>query len=413
MEEVRRGADVDGDVGEVTNRMTLAGAGRSLLLARLGMKGAALRTSAVTYGRSRRRPLPGPDFVRVRMAKAGICGSDLAALKGTMSASLSPFSSFPAVMGHEGTGTVVEAAGDASRWLGSRVVGDPFLGCAVRGLEPCAACAAGRPCLCTRTTEGRFSAGMIQGVCRDLPGTWAEETFYHVSQLHWVPDGVGDDVAVLVEPLAVSLHAVLATPPPAGSRTFVIGDGPIALLTLAALRLVGHAGEVAVLVRHPTRRPGPAAFGAVAIPEAAGLERIASQFGARTVRALDGTTVLLGGADVVYDAVGSARGLAVALAAVRPGGRICLVGSPGRTSGLDVSSIWAKEVALTGVLGYGSEPAFGGRHTFDVAMELLARGHDLPLADLITDRFPLTEAPAALGLFARRQLTAGKVIFEA
>lgn len=410
---VPEGSLVVETVGEVWNRMSLPSAARSLALGRIGMSDLALRTSPVRYERHPSRPLPDEDFVRVRMTKAGICGSDLSSLKGTMSAKLSPFSSFPAVMGHEGTGTVVEAGAVAPAWSGKRVVGDPFLGCAVRGLAPCPACDEGRACLCTHMTEGRFAAGMILGVCKDLPGTWAEETFFHESQLHAVPDGVGDDRAVLVEPLAVSVHAVLTVRPAPGERALVIGDGPIAMLTIAALNLLGHGQDVTAVVRHPERLPGPAAFGAgTVLRDTANPVDLAEALGATTVRALDGSRIIVGGADVVYDCVGSTGGLALSLAAVRPAGRICLVGSPGRTNGLDVSSLWAREIALTGVLGYGAEPSFDGRHTFDVTMELLAAHPEVKVEELITHRFPLADAVAALALFSQPQLTAGKVVLE-
>jgi len=400
-------------IGEVQNRMSLPSAARSLALGRIGMASLALRTSPVRYRRVPSRPLPGEDFVRLKMTKAGICGSDLSSLKGTMSARLSPFSSFPAVMGHEGTGTIVEAGAAAWAWMGRRAVGDPFLGCAVRGLVPCPSCEEGRACLCTHTTEGRFAPGMILGVCRDLPGTWAEEAFFHVSQLHAVPDALTDDRAVLVEPLSVSVHAVLTVRPRAGERVLVIGDGPIAMLTIAALALLGHGQDVTAVVRHPERAPGPAAFGAQKVlRDTEDPADLAAALGATTVRALDGSQIIVGGADVVYDCVGSTGGLALAQAAVRPSGRICLVGSPGRTNGLDVSSLWAKEIALTGVLGYGAEPDFAGRHTFDVTMDLLESHPEVRVQDLITHRFPLSDAKTALLLFTSPHLTAGKVVLE-
>jgi hypothetical protein len=80
-------------------------------------------------------PLPGSDWVRVRPLLAGVCGTDLGLLTGHASSILSPFASFPAVLGHEVVGAVEET--------GERVVVDPIIGCVVRGLDPCRWCAAG------------------------------------------------------------------------------------------------------------------------------------------------------------------------------------------------------------------------------------------------------------------------------
>ncbi|HLQ62673.1 MAG TPA: alcohol dehydrogenase catalytic domain-containing protein, partial [Candidatus Acidoferrales bacterium] len=71
--------------------------------------------------------LPGPDWVRLRPRLAGICGSDLAAITGHISLYLDPLTSYPFVPGHEVVGEVEG---------GGRVVLEPALGCAVRGLEP-------------------------------------------------------------------------------------------------------------------------------------------------------------------------------------------------------------------------------------------------------------------------------------
>lgn len=403
----------DGSVGSVVFRFSLPAYGRSLVLRRAGFGSAAIRTSPLAYRRIPRPPLPGSDWARVRMRLMGICGSDTGMLKATLSPQLSPFASFPAVMGHEGFGVVVEAGAEVPFSVGQRVVGDPFLGCEVRGLEPCRPCRDGQPALCERTTEGRFAPAMLLGTCRDLPGTWSEETLYHRSQLHGVPDGVDDDRAALVEPLAVALHAVLTTPPRPGDRVLVIGDGPIGLLTVAALRLLRHSNPIAVLVRHGGRGSEAKTLGAnEVVLEAGGMKEVAERLGGRVIRALDGRPVLIGGADVVYDAVGSREGLDLALRATRAGGRIALVGSPGKLSSLDVTGIWAKGVTVSGTLAYGREAEEGGRHTFDVAMSLLDGGAAPPIERLITHRFPLREFRSALATVAGRGLgRPGKVVF--
>jgi len=124
-----------------------------------------------------------------------------------MTAMLSPFSSFPAILGHEVVAVVEEAGTGADVATGQRVVLDPIISCAVRGLDPCPGCRAGTPALCRRAAEGDLSPGMLIGFCRDLPGGWSEGMLAHSSQLHAVPKQLSDEAAALIEPLACGLHA--------------------------------------------------------------------------------------------------------------------------------------------------------------------------------------------------------------
>ncbi len=407
-------ADVEETIGSIIYRFSLISYARSLILQRIGCSTLAVTSSPLAYQRTPRPPLPGPDWVRVRMHLMGICGSDIGMLRATLSPQLSPFSSFPAVMGHEGVGEIVEVGPASAFSIGQRVVGDPFLGCVVRALTPCQPCAAGVPALCEHTTEGRFAPGMLLGTCRDLPGTWSEETLYHDSQLHLVPDGMADDQAVLVEPLAVAVHAVLSTPPRPGDHVLVVGDGTIGLLTVAALRLLGFDQPVDLVAHHPERADQARLLGATDVVLAQdGLSALASRLGARVVRALDRSEVMIGGADVVYDAVGTRTGLDLALCATRARGRLCLVGSPGNLAHLDLTAVWSRDVEVRGTLAYGHEPAYGGLHTFDLVIRLLQDGRLFPIQRLVSHRFPLSEVAQALATVAGKG--AGrpvKVVFE-
>ena len=88
-----------------------------------------------------------------------------------------PFISFPLTPGHEIVGRVVEAGARVSGIeQGQRVVVMPLISCQMRGVEPCESCARGEPGVCTKTTDGDFSAGMMAGFCRDLPGGWSRES---------------------------------------------------------------------------------------------------------------------------------------------------------------------------------------------------------------------------------------------
>jgi len=336
---------------------------------------------------------PGPDWARVRVRLAGICGSDVAMLRGRTGPELSPFVSFPAVPGHEVLGVAEDGP-----LAGRRVVLDPFLPCRTRGLPPCPACAAGQTAVCHRFAEGALAPGMLLGYCRDLPGGWSERMVAHASQLHPVPDEVDDQTAVLAEPLAVALHAVYGGVPEPGARVLVVGAGTVGLCVLASLRLLHAGAEVAVVARHRRQREIAAALGAAHILADAGeAERLAASRGWGAAHAgLLGARGFTGGFDQVYDAVGSVSAVAAALRLTRAGGRAVLLGCSGVLPRCDLTTAWSHELRVEGFCGYGAEPRAGGAHTIDLALGLLAAHPEVPVGALVTHRFPLPRYRDAL-----------------
>ncbi|HEX3220227.1 MAG TPA: zinc-binding dehydrogenase [Candidatus Limnocylindria bacterium] len=348
-------------------------------------------------------PLPGSDWVRVRPLLAGVCGTDLGLLTGHASSILSPFASFPAVLGHEVVGVVEDS--------GQRVVVDPIISCTVRGLDPCRWCAAGLPAHCERSAGGDLAPGLLIGYCADLPGGWSTGMIAHRSQLHVVPEGLSDEAAVLVEPFSVALHAVLANPPAAGDGVLVIGGGTLGLCTSAALRVVAPEAKVVVVARHAVQRQMAERLGATLAHTAVQAAR--SHAGARAHRSILGRTVLTGGFAQVYDAVGSRSSLADAMAVAAPRGRLILVGGPGEIGGLDWTLAWARELHIDGTYVYGAEPSLGGRHTMDEAMRLLVANPQLRLGELVTHRFRLEEWRQAMrAALSRGSSGAVKVAFR-
>lgn len=357
------------------------------------------------------RPLPGDEWVRVRPVLAGICGTDLALLTGRMSSAMSPFVSFPAVIGHEVVGTVVERGRRVDVADGARVTVDPVIGCEVRGRSPCRECADGHPATCLHPTEGPMAPGLLVGYCRDLPGAWGDEMLVHRSQLYPVPDGVDDFEAVLVEPLAVALHAVLRGVPVEGERVLVLGGGALGLLHLAALRMLGAQCRTVSLARHAAQQTLARRLGAEAVTDEASA---AVAVGARGHRMLDGGTSYRDGYDLVYDCVGRASSLDLALRLVGPRGRVVIAGGPGVVGRLDLTPSWTGEVRVEGSYVYGREPSLeGAPHTFELALQLLSRRRDLRLGDLVTHRFELESWRRAMAAnLDRRRSDAIKTVFE-
>jgi threonine dehydrogenase-like Zn-dependent dehydrogenase len=334
--------------------------------------GLGSRFGALRLVDSEEPDIPGPGWLRVRPRLSGICGSDLSTVDGHASRWFEPIVSFPFIPGHEIVGVT-----DDNR----RVVVEPVLGCAARGIEPtCGACASGDTGRCERIAFGHLAPGLQTGYCADTGGGWGGALVAHTTQLHAVPDALDDDAAVMIEPAACAVHGALAAGDVSGAVVVVLGAGTLGLCTLAALRRLSLPGSIIIGAKHAEQRTLARELGATIVAEPGEVRRAVR----RTTRSLVIGDRLTGGADVVVDCVGSADSLAEALAIVRPRGRIVLVGMPGHVS-VDLTPLWQREIQLVGAYAYGTEDALG-RRTFDVAMELV---DDAGLARLVSAHYPL------------------------
>ncbi|MDP9388128.1 MAG: zinc-binding dehydrogenase [Actinomycetota bacterium] len=317
--------------------------------------------------------LPGPGWHRVRPRLAGICGSDLATVDARSSRWFEGVVSFPFVPGHEVVGDLDD---------GTRVVLEPVLACAARGIDPpCPACAAGANGNCERIAFGALAPGLQTGYCADTGGGWSHALVAHESQLHRVPEDMSDEAAVMVEPTACAAHAVVSADVPEGAVVAVLGAGTLGLCTVAALRRLALPGTVIAAAKHPEQRRLAAALGADVVVDPAETARAVR----RHTRSLAVDDRLTGGADVVVDCVGSEDSLAQALAVVRPRGTIVLVGMPGSVR-VDLTPLWQREVRLAGSYAYRST-------TFATAFDLVAAAG---LERLVSARYPLERWREAL-----------------
>jgi threonine dehydrogenase-like Zn-dependent dehydrogenase len=368
--------------------------------------------------------LPGPEWVHVKPRLAGICGSDLATIDGTSSRYFEPIVSFPFTMGHEVVADLIDPAAGITDPDGThRVVIEPVLGCVTRGIDPpCPACAAGDLGNCTNIAFGDLRPGLQSGFCCDTGGGWSTAMVAHRSQLHAVPADLSDEAAVMVEPTACAVHSVLSLLDPTGPVAMsgdivVIGAGTLGLLTVAALRHFGAEGRVIAVAKHPTQRRLARELGADVVIEPGEIRRGVRRL-TGSMALGDGDIVrLTGGADVVFDCVGSAASITDALDVTRPRGLIALVGMPG-TVEVDLTPLWHKELRLAGTYAYGTEQtdpatgdgAGGRRRTFDLAFELV-RAADL--GRLVSASYPLdryTDAMTHAAAAGRRG--AVKVAFD-
>ena len=277
------------------------------------------------------RPAPGEALLRVRLA--GICGTDLALMRG--------YYAFRGIPGHEFVAEVVHAP-DAPQREGERVCAEINLPCG-----ECALCRTGRPrhCACRR----------VVGI-RDHDGAFAEYISLPLANLHPVPESIPDEAAVFCEPLAAALRILEQVPLVAGTPVLVVGAGRLGQLVAAVLARQSCA--VQVVARHPLQRTL--------------LEQ-------RGIAWLSEDAVPAAGFDYVVEASGAPVGFELARRALRPCGTLVLKSTyPGNVA-VNLAALAVDEITVLG----------SRCGSFAPSLELLAAGFD-PSA-LISARYPLEE----------------------
>ncbi len=317
----------------------------------------------------------------VRVAAAGICGSDLEIARGR-DPRVSP-ELLPMVLGHEGCGWVEEMGGERTDLQGRPVApGDLVVWNRGATCGRCYQCAVKhRPALC----EAREVYGISLGARAPfwLNGCWAEQVYVRPACEVIVLPATVDPTAVVAVTCsgATAAHAAELSGQAVGDRVLVLGPGPLGLYA-AAFAFARGAAEVVMAgtERSRSRLALAAAMGCTSVMSAAQPQWLGAGF------------------DVVVDAAGTGASVTQALAAVRAGGTVVLPGvaSPIGTTAVDVyEQVARKQVRMQGV--WVSDA--GHLHQ---AVALLLSGR-YGLDRLTTHRFSLGEANAALAAVESRE----------
>jgi len=358
--------------------------------------------------------LPGGDWVKIRPSLGGICGSDVSmVLLGNPPDSFAKaFVSNPFVLGHESAGRITEVGRDVQGLSpGDRVNVEPMLSCRPRGIEPlCPMCSQGLLASCHSLTDGLLPPGMSIGFNAVTGGFWGEAVVAHRSQIYKVPDAVTDDQAVLVDPLACALHAVLRCPPQDDDTVIIIGSGIIGLGLVNAIRAIGCKARIIVLARYGFQRELALARGAdmVVLPGDYAKTNLFAYLGqvfkTRAFKGSFGKPILLGGADLVYDSVGSRNTTEDSLRIVRADGKVMLVGM-GHARWVDWDPVTHKQLTIGGAHGRAFEPSDPRkRHTYEILYEMILDGR-VKTAGLLTHTFPLSDYKDAFRTVTRKGRT--------
>ncbi|GFN22667.1 alcohol dehydrogenase catalytic domain-containing protein [Thermanaeromonas sp. C210] len=268
------------------------------------------------------KPEAGPGELIVKVAYAGVCGTDVRIYRGTKAIPA------PRIIGHEFSGTIAEVGPGVEGWeVGSRVTVYPVIPCGT-----CYACRSGRPNIClNRTTIGY-----------ELDGAFAEYVKVPreaVGQGHVIPlpPEVSLEEAAAAEPVAAAFHGIRRSRLSPGQDVCIMGAGPIGLYHL---QLAFWRGARQVIVSEPQeeRRNLALRFGAtVAVaPE--------------EVKAAVGEVTGGAGVDVVFIDVGIPAIIREAVSLAKKGGTCVLfAGCPaGSTAEIDPNEIHYREVDLIG-----------------------------------------------------------------
>jgi threonine dehydrogenase-like Zn-dependent dehydrogenase len=249
-------------------------------------------------------PLPAPPAgeALVRVKLAGVCNTDLELVRGYY-----PYTGVP---GHEFVG-VVERADGAPEWVGRRVVGEINAACGA-----CATCRAGRRTHCERRS-------VLGIVARD--GAFATHLALPVGNLHAVPEGVPDEVAVFTEPTAAALEIQEQVRVSPGDRVVVIGAGKLGNLVAQTLAATGCRLLAVGRSKHPLLLLSARG---IATATAEGIEPRQ--------------------ADLAVECTGSPEGLELARRAVRPRGTIVLKSTYHGKAAIDMAPFVVDEITLVG-----------------------------------------------------------------
>ena len=295
-------------------------------------------------------PIPGDAEIVVKVAAAGICGTDRHLFKGEFPGRT------PVTLGHEFAGFITASGAEVSLPIGSLVTCDPNIPCGT-----CEFCRVGRPNLCLDN--------IATGIHRD--GGFADYACFPAHRAHLLPPGLNTEHGAFCEPLACTLHGIDLGNPMPGQRVIVLGGGVIGLL---ALQLAHNAGaEVMLVTRQQVKRD------------------LAMDLGATTTAATtkDALTLWPQGADLVLECAGVVETVESAPYLTRRGGKVVILGvlPQGQKVQIEPLDLLLREITLI--------HSFINPFTQSRAAAMIASGK-IALNPLISRRIPLSDVAGAI-----------------
>jgi L-iditol 2-dehydrogenase len=303
-------------------------------------------------------PAPAPGALVIKVAVAGICGSDRHIISGEYPASP------PVTLGHEFEGVVVGAGAGTTMAIGTRVAVDPNIACL-----KCRYCRMGLVAHCTD----------LHAIGVDRDGGLAEQVSVPERQAYELPADLPPGYGAICEPLACCLRAMDHAMVQPGDKVAVLGGGVIGQLLAQLARVAG--ARVVLVTRQQQRR---------ALAESLGAAATVDPLTADVGQAISGPHGMApGGVDVAFEAAGAEGTFHQAMEVVRRAGKVVVVGAAPSSLVLPIKpfDLFARELQ---VIGSFLNPLTHGR-----AVEIAASGC-LELGPLITRTVDLAEVGAVL-----------------
>lgn len=313
------------------------------------------------------------NFVKIKVAFTGVCGTDLHILHDT-------FMNFPpVVLGHEFSGWIEEVGSEVEKFtVGDRVTVLPSI---AETCGECQSCKEGYYMFCPER----------KGMGYALNGSMTQYVTVRENMVYPLPEAVSLEVGALAEPLACAVQALEElTPIQAGDKVLISGPGPIGLLSLSLLASRG----IQVIVAGTT-------------DDGARL-KLAQQLGAcRTVDVLQENLQEViqnetngRGADVAVECAGAEASIQGCLHALKKRGKMIQVGIVGKKVSLDYDTVLYKQLSLYGSVGHSMK-------TWERVSRLFEQ-NNIPLAQVITHQFPISKWKEAFDACERKE--GGKVL---
>jgi threonine dehydrogenase-like Zn-dependent dehydrogenase len=281
--------------------------------------------------------------VLVRVIKSGICNTDIEIVRG--------YAAFQGTIGHEFVG-VVEEAKDSTGLIGKRVVGEINAGCGICEL-------------CTKGGDSRHCPRRTVLGIKGRDGAHAEFLNLPAGNLLEVPDGVSDEEAVFVEPLAAAFGITEQVEILPDTRVAVIGDGKLGNLCAQSLALKSR--NVSLIGKHREK---------LSLAEKRNIEGVLLANALKLERRFD----------VVVEASGAESGFNLALDLLKPRGKLVLKSTfRGAPRSWEAWRVVVDEITIVG--------SRCGR--FDPALELL-KDKKIDVENLISEEFSLSKGVEAM-----------------
>jgi threonine dehydrogenase-like Zn-dependent dehydrogenase len=365
--------------------------------------------------------LNGKNWVKLKTLMSGICGSDQNMLLGHESFSMEPYASFPCILGHENIAEIVQIETGLSTNLkqGDRVIVNPVMGCRVRECELCTNCEKGLDALCLNfaKTDDELGPGLSLGYHKKTGGGWANFFQAHISQLFLLPKSISSRKAILLDPLAASLQALLEYTQ--GQRekkeVFIYGAGSVGLLTIAAIKALELPWKIICGYRYSFQGEMAKKLGADITLRTDGelYKKFSQHTHSPILKTSVGKDVIDLGIDAVFDCVGSPKTIDDSLRFCKPRGKVILVATGNSLAGVDPTPLWFREVSLVGscmsrqVIDLDTK---NKRNVYDIAIDLIQK---MDVESLVTHVFPLNEYKKAITVsLNKKKYSSIKVAFN-